>query len=298
MKRISFYCLVLVAGVGGEAVTSVDARRAIPDDNLEYPVLREQKSPSGETEPIGSGFYIRKDGGVFLVISQHVICTDSVNQAGKKECTLKSDYLIATSYVIAPGNVTAHKLSLNIKSLLRSGDLNLHNQYDVATVRVGTEKNQQFIEWVSGVGMLIAAQGPLRTVSQEFVKSFDKILVSNDVFVFGYPASLGLMPLQQYDHHRPLVKKGVIAGKNDLKKTFVLDIPAHPGNSGGLVLEVESQGLETKFRAIGIVIQLVPAMENGMKYGLTTQEIANSGYSIAVSMDPVIELIDSFHSKH
>jgi len=58
--------------------TEVSARRAVPDDNLAYPVLVTLK----EGEQI-SGFFLNLQGGSFLVTARHVLFkegTDNLSQ--------------------------------------------------------------------------------------------------------------------------------------------------------------------------------------------------------------------------
>lgn len=57
------------------------------------------------------------------------------------------------------------------------------------------------------------------------------------------------------------------------------------GNSGGLVLEVEQVSGEIHFQAIGVVTNLIPFQLAG------DESFQNSGYSVAVPMDFVFELL-------
>src|SRR5436190_14803311 len=128
------------------------------------------------------------------------------------------------------------------------------------------------------------------TVGMDTVKRFDEVLTGNDVFVFGYPTSLGLKsdptrPLQ-FDPSLPLLRKGIVAGKNPRLHTLILDSPIYFGNSGGPALEVEQDGLQRRFRVIGVVSEFIPLEEAGR----TIHTLANSGYSVAVGMDAVLEL--------
>src|SRR5436190_19064223 len=74
------------------------------------------------------------------------------------------------------------------------------------------------------------------TVGMETVKHFDEVLTGNDVFVFGYPTSLGLKsdPTRppQFDPSLPPLRKGIVAGKNPRLHTLILDSPIYFGNSG------------------------------------------------------------------
>jgi hypothetical protein len=40
----------------------------------------------------------------------------------------------------------------------------------------------------------------------EGMKKFDEILLGNDVYVFGYPSSIGLRKQPQIDYQKPLIR--------------------------------------------------------------------------------------------
>ena len=144
--------------------------------------------------------------------------------------------------------------------------------------------------------MIEKAPSGVLGVSLDTIKRFDEVLTANTVYVFGYPTSLGMKEIPQIDPLRPLLRSGIIGGTNPSRKTIILDCPAYPGNSGGPVLEVEHVDLlNQRFRVIGVVSQFVPFAETWVnvthKYQNLT--VSNSGYAVAVSMDPVLELISS-----
>ncbi len=120
----------------------------------------------------------------------------------------------------------------------------------------------------------------IKGISQDSTKLFDDVLTGNAVFVFGYPTSLSTSP--HLDIRKPLLRKGIIAGKNKIHKTIVLDCPMYFGNSGGLVIEVEREPFGEHLKAIGVVSAFV-AFEK--------KWIENSGYSVAIPMDFVQELL-------
>jgi hypothetical protein len=127
-------------------------------------------------------------------------------------------------------------------------------------------------------------------VSKGAVETFDKVLIGNDVLIFGYPTSLGLEEIPQLDPLRPLLRKGLIAGQNPGKRSIVIDAPVYPGNSGGPVVQVRRVGPfgGANFSVIGVVRQLVPFV--GFE-APSKQTLANSGYSIVTPMDFVLELV-------
>lgn len=89
----------------------------------------------------------------------------------------------------------------------------------------------------------------------------------------------------------PLLRKGIIAGKNTVLKIIVLDSPVYQGNSGGLVLEVERECGQENYKAIGVITNLVPFTKDD------SEKFQNSGYSVAVPMDSVLELISDTTKK-
>ena len=97
-----------------------------------------------------------------------------------------------------------------------------------------------FIEPVKGVDIKKMSAAGIKAINvQVGLKMFDHVLVGNDVYLFGYPTSLGLEKLPQIDVHRPLLRRRVIAGTNPEKRAIILDCPAYFGNSGGAVLELD-----------------------------------------------------------
>jgi hypothetical protein len=131
------------------------------------------------------------------------------------------------------------------------------------------------------------------------VLRFNDVLVSNEVFVLGYPRSVGLDDYPQFDPRQPLLRKGVVAGINRERHTIILDLPVYPGNSGGPVVQVETAAeggkIVRKFRVIGIASEFVPVVDHLMTWwGQDTPLVHNSGYAIAASMDAVLDILSTF----
>jgi hypothetical protein len=79
-----------------------------------------------------------------------------------------------------------------------------------------------------------------------------------------------------------------VAGENLLTHSIILDCPVYFGNSGSPVIEIDhdasgGRGVWT----IGVVSQYVPYANGGKTFTI----MANSGYSVVVPMDYVLELI-------
>src|SRR6476619_5535761 len=65
--------LLLAACVAFGPPDRAHAGRAIPGDNLSYPVLITLENSNGATLGFGSGFYFNDDDAVYLITAKHVI---------------------------------------------------------------------------------------------------------------------------------------------------------------------------------------------------------------------------------
>ena len=257
--------------------------RAIPDDNLAYPVLLSLADGGS-----GSGFFLNTAHSIFLVTAKHVLFDSNTGVLASPGCKL-------VSYAKDPAENTRNEFQIDLQRLSAAGQALAHPTVDVAVVRIGT-KTGQVVTFLAGVTAVTVAPSGILGVGEPSVRRFAEVLVANEVFIFGYPTSIGLRDLPQIDYARPLLRKGIIAGKNDGLRTLILDCPVYWGNSGGPVLEVETEGFEKKFRVVGVVSQLIPLVETWKNetQGYKNIDISNSGYSVALPMDPVMELVALF----
>jgi hypothetical protein len=275
--------LVLITPKGGET------SREIPDDNLAYPVLI-----SLETGSNGSGFFLNYDSRIYLVTASHVLFDETSGN-------LKAQRAKLLSYSVDPKETDRNIIQLDLKTLVETRRVRKHSSEDVAVVFIAMSKEkadtgQRSLSVVPGVVVIQKAPSGILGVNSGSVKPFKDVLTANTIYVFGYPTSLGMKEIPQIDPLRPLLRFGIVAGTNPDRKTIILDCPSYPGNSGGPVLEVEHIDLGKKnFKVIGVVSQFIPFEET--RVNITHKDknlaISNFGYTVAVSMDPVIELTSS-----
>lgn len=300
IRRVRFCFLILI----GLSAIVLNAQRAIPDDNLGYPVLVSLGDGSS-----GSGFFLNTGSAVYLVTAKHVLYNEQTN-------LLRSPRIELLSYSRDPDDPTRNLFILDLSILEQSGNLKSHPTADVTVVRLFdvaassapapsqtppnpstpsvntvTNPTPSTIHAVPGVSVQsVARYGILGVEAATNIKTFDKVLVGNDVILFGYPNSLALRQFQQLDPSRPLLRKGIVAGKNPDRKSIILDCPVYFGNSGGPVLEIDHEGFGEKVPIIGVVDQFVPFVQAAGAQTFQMQFEGNSGYSIIVPMDFVLEL--------
>jgi hypothetical protein len=292
------------------------AQRAIPDDNLAYPVLINLTDCGRNITSIqGTGFFLIAASGGYLVTARHVLFNETAPLAPNQNRPLQCKKAELISYSKDPKDRQLNRLSVDLQALSQTGKVKAHSTHDVAVVQIAivaranpaasspalplaTPKagESMSVGLVPGVVASQSAPSGILGVSMDTVEKFDQVLTANDVYVLGYPKSIGLQQIPQgpqIDYNTPLLRKGVVSGTNTNNKTIVLDCMIFHGNSGGPVLEAIHEGLQTRFRLIGVVIQYVPVAETwfNLTQSYSNTQLYNSGYSIAEPMDPVIELV-------
>jgi S1-C subfamily serine protease len=260
------------------------AQRAIPEDNLAYPVLLTIGSTTG------SGFYLNAPDSVYLVTAKHVLFDPATHR-------LIDSHLTLLSYSKDPGDATHNVFVADLSALQTNGDIKPHPSQDVAVIKLFTvkraddDKSKFVMIPEPGVTASESSNQGVLGADSNIVKLFANVITGNDVMVFGYPVSLGLQQLPELDVHRPLLRKGIVAGTNPDKHAIIIDCPSYFGNSGGPVVELDREPFQTKLYIIGVVVQYVPFVQTGGGQTFALQLASNSGYSIVVPMDFVMELI-------
>ncbi len=297
-----FGYLLLAWPTSLSAVCNAASRRAIPDDNLAYPVLITLKNGS-----TGSGFYLDADKAVFLVTAKQVIFDPKTN-------TLNDTSLSLLSYPKEIDSSERNFLELELSILNRAVDIKSHPSEDVVLIKVATvvevqspkpnavgetpapspsATRTQILLLPGVIGKQLSATG-LVGVSLENVETFDHVLVGNEILMFGYPTSLSLVPNPKIYFQRSLLRKGIVAGENPPMHSIILDRPSYQGDSGGPILQIELDSpFETHFKSIGVMSSFAPFADTWMNqhFGYINTTLQNSGYSIATPIDFVLDLI-------
>lgn len=286
--------ILLITAIGGSKIADAQTQRAIPADNLSYPVLITLKSANDLNVGFGSGFYLNTDDAVYLVTAKHVLAAALPNPT-----TQKIEVPDATFEALSYSKDLPNQrilLSVDLAAVSQSGALKIHPSQDVVVVKVavvaeakgsGGGDNRK-IAGVPGVTAKEMAQSGLLGVSMAAVKKFDQVLVGNDAILYGYPVSLALRKNALFDAFHPLLRKGLIAGQDAQQRSIIIDGPVYRGNSGGPVFEIDRDALQTRFYLVGVLTDFVPLVESTEDFGFQL----NSGYSVARPMNFVLELIN------
>ncbi len=234
---------------------------------------------------IGSGFNINTDDAMWFVTAKHVLFDEKGNLLGD------------TAELLSYGQEddVGTLLTLNLKGLKAANNLRVSTTGDAAVIRIGvaTEKvSAEARQLTVPAGVTIRRKGPDAIYGSSLgdILSFEDVAIGNDVVVFGYPVSIGLAAIPQIEFNRPLLRKGIVSGKNSKLNTLIIDCETFPGNSGGAVVEMAREFAQSRFRVVGLISQFIPFDSARLK-GITNPTLLNSGYSVVTPMDRVLELI-------
>ncbi len=244
----------------------------------------------------GSGFLIQDSTSVYFVTAKHIIIDSRTNKV--------IDYNIKlTTYANDPSIDEKKIIKVNIKKAISANLLYVKDNIDVLIIKIGVIKPLSdkigSIYYYDDIIQNTEASW-INPIHIKIIKNYEDIFVGDNIFLFGYPTSIGLKRAPQFDYSKPLIRQGVVAGKYDKLKTLILDCPIYYGNSGGPVIRKLNFGNTVEYHLIGLVTQFIPYEEQWInkKSGLTSTDISNSGYSVAISGDKILELIEELRIKN
>jgi hypothetical protein len=239
----------------------------------------------------GSGVFVNDSQYVYLVTAKHMIYR--IDNSGHFLNILIDDTV----------NLTAFSYDLNHSNLIRldlkgSASNNLiicDSVHDVIVIMVGKieyEGSKVMVSYTRYVKKYFSSG--INTQPINDIGQYNDVETGFDTFVYGYPKSIGLGQ-GEYDSTKPLLIKGVIAGKNEIKRTLILNAQVYHGNSGGPAY-CFFPGLY-KFKLVGIVTQLIPVASQIYQGGslLPIDKVASinsSDFSVIVPIDQIFKIVN------
>lgn len=245
-----------------------------------------------ENNQTATGFYIVIDKVVFFVTARHAFLVEAKDNT----FNLASNTAVLKSSNFGTDSDAEKIIALDLSKLYNNGCIIYNKLFDIAVIKIADFIDETEFKGVEGV-VIKQTPGPFNLTTLDYIKKYEETLIGNEVFVFGYPTTLGIQEVPQIDFSKPLVRKGIIAGKNEKTRTIILDCPVDFGNSGSPVLECkpvyEGSNLIKECWLIGIVTKFVPFVEEtvNMRYKYSNYTLNNSGYSVITPIDIVLEMV-------
>ena len=235
----------------------------------------------------GSGFILNDTltKHLFIVTARHVIM--NIQQ------TEVVDSITITCYREDVDADSKSVFKIGLTDCANSGNLQIDNKNDVAVIEFG--KLVPMGEYAS-----IRYSNYVKKLSKEtkieawpsfLSMPLEKVIPGSDLFIIGFPQSLGLQG--NFDADRPLMRKGIIAGK-DLKLGRIIgDGAVYFGNSGGIAVAIHYENNDFKTVLVGLISQYIPFDESlydkrGMQRSI---DFRNSGYSVIIPVNYILPLL-------
>lgn len=268
-------------------------KSTLPVDNLGYSIFLN----IDQGKSTGSGFRFKYKEKNYVITAKHVLFNDNgelrgeiltvTSQSPDKGITEPNIFEVALERAMIhsskKSDVAAILIGKNIK--LQKDDIALKD-IKVTPIRPTKLAGENYLRSVSlGIGSFISAD-------IEVTRGISEIRIANDVYLMGYPTSLGLQRNSYFDYSKPLIRKGIIAGINSEQNTFTIDCASYQGNSGGPIIE---HCEDNYYRLIGFVSKSIPyeTTWHSNRDQIKNTEISNSGYSVCVPIDEVIDLLNN-----
>lgn len=271
---------------------TVNGQKSIAEILIEKTILIEFENGN-----FGSGLIYQDSISSYLVTARHVILNEIKD---KKENTV--EYILKGSkgyikyYSDDTENSIPKVLEVNFMGLFKKGYLKFYTDADILVCKIGTIDTSGYVKLIydSENVKKLNPSSTINAYSKKQIATFDESSLGNDIFIFGYPKTLGLQGNNQYDFDRPILRKGVIAGKYIDNKTIIIDCPSFGGNSGGPVVEIIKESFSQEAKLIGIVVSFIPLAEiwHNPRYNIKNIELVNSGYSVIEPIEKIYGLIN------
>lgn len=244
----------------------------------------------------GSGFFLSASNKLYLITARHVLFNV---ESGQNPPPLRAANLTCTIWQNMT-NARPNIMLVNLGQAATNNGVRFSWSHDIAVVLISSDfkagqANNSLCPWMGWQTNTYSIG--VTSVTPDLTTRFDDVIVGRDVFLFGFPRSLEDPQLGQLDPLYPLVRKGIVAGKNMRNNTIILDCPVYEGNSGGPVLlktvSMNGVGIITTYHVIGIAIQFIPFVERWKNEELNyyNATISNSGYSVVEPMDGIYEML-------
>lgn len=243
----------------------------------------------------GSGIFIADSSEVFFATAKHVLFQEQIDTVTKKKTNkIKANIIDLFFYPKDSDFKEFQQIKVDLVTLLKSSKLLINSSDDICVLKIADIEDGQ-LSLIQGVQKL-SKNVNLNVASYSMVRASSEVTIGDNIYVIGYPKALGLAKTNQYDFNKPLVRNGIIAGKNTQKRTLIIDCAVYGGNSGGPVFTtervIEMEGTKLIFKnkkyLIGLVSQYIPWVNQTNK---KNPHWDNSGYSVIVPFDEIMKLV-------
>jgi len=250
---------------------------------------------SNEKMETGSGVFFNDSINIYLITAGHVLYDTAKNKP-----TLKCKLINLLFYPDNIVNGNSNVISIDFKKM-KDSLVRYNSEHDIAVIKIAhiekidSKIDQIVVSFLPHItsDLNFNKINNLNQIGLQDIRKYHDVSIGSEIYIFGYPTSIGLKQSPQFDYFRPLLRSGVVAGKYENKKTIIIDSPVYFGNSGGPVFEVVWHGFSRNIKLIGIVSEYVPFYDEmiSRQTGAQNIQVMNSGYSIITPIEYALDLM-------
>jgi hypothetical protein len=289
MKKYLIYLIILVSYLAS------GQEKKVPEDILCSPVLL--LTNIGQ----GSGLFMADSINIYFVTARHNLFTQEIVKRNKKIDTIYNFLPISGKFIFYPHNIVKDDqsiINIDLKGSYKDSLVKFDKKHDIAIISIGNiRKVNDSLSLTYYIKHITKDKSTwIHTTQTKNIRSYSEINIGADIYLFGYPGSIGLQQKPQFDYYRPLLRKGIIASKYEKNKTIIIDSPSYFGNSGGPVFEIMEKNQGVFAGLIGLISEYIPYIEEweNKNNGAINSQTMNSGYSIVTPIDYALSLIKKF----
>lgn len=240
---------------------------------------------------MGTGFFLIDTSSkyLYLATASHVLITPS-------GISHLPDTIFITGYRENVDTDTTYKFYVSLTECIKSGNFKYDQKNDVAIIRFAktTLKGKSLLnQYPTFVGKL-SKETKIESWPTHLSVPIEDIIPGSDLFIIGFPQSLGLKG--NFDMNRPLMRKGIIAGKDLIKNRIIGDGAVYFGNSGGIAVVGQFKNNHFQLSLAGLISEFVSfddILYDNRRIPRSV-DYKNSGYSVIIPSNSILSLIEQF----
>jgi hypothetical protein len=249
----------------------------------------------------GSGVFMSDSVNQYFITARHNLFSQEVINTNSKTDTVYKFLPKSGQFIFYPHNVIQDEqcvISIDLKGTFNENLIKFDRSQDIAVVLIGrnhfANDSMMLTEYTRFIQKNKGSY--VHSIQTNMVRKYSEINIGADIYLFGYPGSIGLQQKPQFDYLRPLLRKGIIAGKFERNKTIIIDSPSYFGNSGGPVFEIIKDNTGEYVAIFGLITEYIPYIEQweNKNNGAINVQTMNSGYSIVTPIEYALQIINKF----
>lgn len=233
----------------------------------------------------GSGILVCDSNSLISIITAKHVIYDPMTNFKK----LNSNIIDVFFYAHDFKGDSANLIQINLNNLDTNFSLRTDSIHDICVVIIGKSEKSGAVTYYNGVSRFgYRANYTTLPLDNGRIAKKSEIFLGEDIFIVGFPKSLGLKQNPQFDYDKPLLKRGAIAGMSTKFSNFIIDCPVYHGNSGGPVFLERKDFEKYSIKLIGLVSEFIPLFTNTVKNDDLTVETSN--YAVIVPIEYALNL--------